>query len=281
MQLLRGWLAGRLGAEPLAWLDQQTARIAAAATPSALQIGVGQTARRLGKNPLQPTQEEMVTGIAVCPGLDPSAWSIDQAGRLLLVLASFAAAPDSFASRVDALFRSGEIGEQIALLRGLPLYPEPQMFLGMAGEGVRSAMQPLFEAVAHHNPFPAEQFSEPMWNQMVVKALFTGSTLAPIQGLDARRNADLARMMTDYAHERWAAGRSVSPELWRCVGPYAEGIRFDDLLKVFASPVRIEQHAAALALAECPLPDALVALETAPELLRDIRAGRLTWNTLA
>ena len=45
---------------------------------------------------------------------------------------------------------------------------------------------------------------------MVVKALFIGSPLRPSW---ARRapNPDLAKMLIDYAHERWAAGRPVSP----------------------------------------------------------------------
>jgi hypothetical protein len=41
-----------------------------------------------------------------------------------------------------------------------------------------------------------------------------------------------------------------------------------------------ERKAAALALAECPSPDALIALESAPTLWRDIRNGRLTWDQI-
>ena len=90
-------------------------------------------------------------------------------------------------------------------------------------------MRVVFEAVAHRNPYPAEHFAEPAWNQLVLKALFVGSPLDPIVGLDARRNPTLARMLCDYAHERWAASRPVSPELWRCVGPFATGPMLDGL----------------------------------------------------
>ncbi len=48
-------------------------------------------------------------------------------------------------------------------------------------------MRVVFEAVAHRNPYPAEQLPEAAWNQMVLKALFVGSRLAPIVGLDAPR----------------------------------------------------------------------------------------------
>ena len=65
---------------------------------------------------------------------------------------------------------------------------------------------------------------------MVLKALFVETTLAPIVGLDERANPELARILRDYAHERWAAGRPVSPELWRCVGPFAtDAAALDDL----------------------------------------------------
>jgi hypothetical protein len=99
---------------------------------------------------------------------------------------------------------------------------------------VRSAVKPVFEAVAHRSPYPSEFLDEPAWNQMVLKALFIGSELAPLQGLDERANPELAEVLLDYAHERWAAGRPVSPELWRCVGPFAQERALEDLERVVA-----------------------------------------------
>ncbi len=172
----------------------------------------------------------------VRPGFDASTWTLEQVARVLFALTSAAGETAGFSARLERLIRSGEVGEQIALLGGLGLYTQPQQLLALAGEGIRSAVQPIYEAVAHRNPYPAEHFTEPMWNQMVVKALFIGSTLAPIQQLDQRRNADLARMLVDYAHERWAAEREVKPELWRCVGPFAtQAGGVADLLHVLKS----------------------------------------------
>ena len=282
MQLLRGWLGRRLSPDALSWVDEQTARIVEASAGMALARAVGLAPRRVGRGALQLDQTEVDIGDAVRPGLDARAWTLEQACRVLFLLASSGAGEDALVARLESLLRSGEIGEQIALFRGLPLYPAPARLLPLAQVGVRSAMQPVYEAVAHHSPYPAENFSEAMWNQMVVKALFIGSTLAPIQGLDERRNVDLARMLVDYAHERWAAGRDVKPELWRCVGPFADqGLRFDELVRVLNSGTEPERKAAALAFSECPSPEALIELEMAPEIWRDIRNGKLTWETLA
>lgn len=282
MELLRGWLAARLDSDALAWLDEQVARIAAAPTGIAMARAIGLAPRRVGRAVLGLAPSEMARAQEVRPGFDARDWTLEQTARTLFVLASYSEDDASFASRVERLARSGEIGEQIALLRGLPLYPRPLELLTLASEGIRSAMQPVYEAVAHRNPYPAENFTDPMWNQLVVKALFIGSTLAPIQRLDERRNPDLSRMLVDYAHERWAAQRAVKPELWRCVGPFASSESdFADLLRVFNSNSEIERKAAALALSECPTPDALIVLDSAPELWRDIRNGTLTWETLA
>lgn len=276
--LLEGWLKRRLSPEQGAWLSDKLARIADQQTGSALAMAIGLAPRKLGTAPLALDEEERQAGAQRVAGLDTRAWTIASSARILFLLVSFDGDEEAFAARLTTLQRDGELGEQVALLQGLPLYPAPQRLLGIASEGIRSAMQPVFEAVAHNSPYPAAVFSEPMWNQMVVKALFIESRLGPIQGLDDRRNPELARMLVDYAHERWAAQRSVSPELWRCVGPFASEDYFSDLMRVFRSSDANERKAAALALAECPTPQALTALETVPTLWRDIRSGRVGWD---
>jgi hypothetical protein len=142
-------------------------------------------------------------------------------------------------------------------------------------------MQPVFEAVAHRNPYPRDHFSNAQWNQMVVKTLFIGSRLAPVQGLDERRNADLARMLVDYADERRAAGRSISPELWRCVAPFAEEKEIATLASILRDGSESESSGAALALAECRSPAAAAALAARPDLAAAVEDGRITWNTIA
>ena len=114
---------------------------------------------------------------------------------------------------------------------------------------------------------------------MILKALFVGSTLAPIVGLDERANAELARILRDYAHERWAAERPVSPELWRCVGPFAtDDAALADLGRAFSGN-RASRRGAALALAASPSPAAKALLEGSAEAA-EVLAGALTWDSL-
>jgi hypothetical protein len=116
---------------------------------------------------------------------------------------------------------------------------------------------------------------------MVLKALFIGSSLAPIQGLDERANPVLAEMLRDYAHERWAAGRPVTPELWRCIGPYAEGGIIDDLARLADSADRKERRAAALALSASADSRAADVLARLPAEAKEVRAGGLSWESLS
>jgi hypothetical protein len=197
--------------------------VAHAESERALGVAIGLVPRRLGKADLALSGAELARAKALRPGLDPGDWSIDQLARVALMAASHSGDDTVFASRFDNFCATAEINELIALCRGLPLYPNPALIEPRAREAVRSGMKPVFEAVAHRNPYPREMFAEDAWNQMVVKAFFIGSTLWPIQGLDERANPRLARMLVGLAQERWAAQRPVSGEVWRCVASHADG----------------------------------------------------------
>lgn len=256
---LQHWLDGRLDPAAGAWLRDSAASVAGGGDRDLFRC-ISLVARKLGKAPLALDAAELAMAEDSRPGWDPSRWSIDQAARVRLLLAT-AGEGDTFVRRLDQLCATADVDELVAFYRGLPLYPDPPRHRVRAAEGVRSNMSVVFEAVAHHNPYPAEQLSEEAWNQMVLKALFVGSALGPIVGLDRRANATLARMLDDHAHERWAAGRPVSPELWRCVGPFASGALLDDLERVLATGKPPERAAAVLALRSASDPGAHRLLE--------------------
>ena len=114
---------------------------------------------------------------------------------------------------------------------------------------------------------------------MVLKALFIGAVLGPITGLEDRANPELARILRDYAHERWAADRPVSPELWRCVGPFDEPGALDDLKRAFDGG-GVGRRGAALALSDSPIPGAADLIGDSDEAAA-IASGALTWAAIA
>jgi hypothetical protein len=279
-ELIRTWLRRQLPAPAWQWLEAQLAKLAEDPSDRNLQIALGMVPRRLGKDDLALSQDDLASAERARPGWDPRGWSVDEAARIL-ILVEAGGRGERFAKRFTELCQTADVGEAIALYRGLPLYPDPELLEAQAAEGVRTNMRAVFEAVAHRNPFPRERFDENRWNQMVLKALFIGSTMQPIQGLDERANPALAKTLCDYAHERWAAGRPISPELWRCVGPFAEGAALADLRRVAESPDASSRKAAALALAACPAPEAKASLATLGELATAIESGGLSWDSLA
>jgi hypothetical protein len=146
-------------------------------------------------------------------------WGLDDLGRVtLLLLAAARPGPGRLYELVDDCYRHGDTRERQAVLRALPLLPEAERFLPLGVDACRTSVQPLFEAMACENPYPAAHFPELNFNQMVLKALFTGVALKRIVGLDRRLTPDLARMASDYAGERRAAGRSVPSDIGLVTG---------------------------------------------------------------
>jgi hypothetical protein len=281
LDLLCAWVFRAVPGEGAGWFEQQLIMLRSSAVEKDLYLALGYAIRRLGKQDLGLSALDLGLARSARAGWDPNDWSVDQAARIAFVLAGDHDDGARFKSRLEQLFRTADVGELIAFYRGLPLYPHPKLHVARAREGARSAMQPIFEAVAHRNPYPMEEFDENAWNHMVLKALFVGSKLNPIQGLDRRGNPALMRMLCDYAHERWAANRPVSPELWRCVGPHADMKALADLERVLSTGMLVERQAAALALTASPSPTARELLATVPDLAKRAAAGEPGWAELA
>ena len=279
IRLLERWTAQAAPEEGLSWLRKKSEELARGAPNRVFYTSFSAVPRYTGKADLALSDADRQAAEAARPGWQPAGWSADQAGRTLLVLSLLGEAPNEDAlAAFERVFDHADVGESVALYQSLPLLPQPDRHRGRAAEGVRSNMTSVLEAVALRNPYPAEQLDDTAWNQMVLKAVFVGSPLHAIYGLDERANPKLARMLVDYAHERWAAGRSVTPELWRPVGPFAEDAMLDDLQRVLTEGDRAEREAAALALAQSPADRAAAILDEHPALREAIEDGALTWE---
>jgi hypothetical protein len=143
-------------------------------------------------------------------------WGVDEVARAVLLLDELARlGPADHVARVDECWRAAALRERQAILRTLPLLPDPARFLPIALDAGRASTQPVFEAIACENPYPAAYFSDASFHHLVLKAVFTEVPVARILDLDRRWTPELARMASDYASERAAAGRPVPADLDR------------------------------------------------------------------
>ena len=201
------------------WLARTCAAIAGAPDRGALLEGFTAATRRLGRARLAPTEEEIARLAGAGVSWPIGAWGADELGRVALLVAAATHWPEAdFSALVEECYRQGDGAERQAVLRALPLLPAPERFLETAVDACRSHIQPLFESIACENPYPARYFPELNFNQMVLKALFTGVALARVIGCDGRVTSELSRMAADYASERRAAGRSVPPDIGKLTG---------------------------------------------------------------
>jgi hypothetical protein len=217
--LADAWVLRATDARGIAWFRGAVVEVAHAAGDRELGVAIGLAPRRLGKAGLSLGADDLAQAAALRKDFEPGDWSVDQLARVALMVASYRDQA-SFAERFDRFCATAEINELIALCRGLPVYPAAALIEPRAREAIRSGIRPVFEAVAHRNPYPSEVFAEDDFNQMVVKAVFIETSLWPIQGLDRRGNPRLARMLVALAQERRAAGRPISSEIWRCIAPH-------------------------------------------------------------
>jgi hypothetical protein len=249
--LADSWVLRATDERGIAWFRGAIDEVTRAAGDRPLGVAIGLAPRRVGKANLRLEADDLVGANALREGLDPSDWSVDQLARIALMVASYRDEA-GFAERLDRFCATAEINELIALCRGLPVYPAAALIEPRAREAVRSGIKPVFEAVAHRNPYPSEVFKEDDFNQMVVKAVFVESSLWPIQGLDRRGNPRLARMLVALAQERRAANRPISREIWRCIAPHADDAGVAALIQAWDVGVENDRLAIALALKAAP-----------------------------
>lgn len=275
--LILNWLESRLISESFRKIESTFDKLKRNAEDWEVFSSFSAVPRYTGKNPLNLAVDEYKAADRLRNGWDPRLWTIDQLGRTLMILAISGRDKEEFLDKLDKLFISSDMGEAVALYQTLPVLPFPEDLQERAAEGIRSNITSVFNAVALRNPYPADFLEKDAWNQMVLKALFVGSPLHLIQGIDARANATLARMLVEYAHERWSAGRVVSPELWRPVGPFIDHTTIGDIEQLINRDEQIHRQAAILALSASESESAESLLAEHDNLLQEMQKKENPW----
>jgi hypothetical protein len=187
---------------------------------------------------------------------------------------------EAYINRIENLFPQAEMNELVALYSALPVLIYPEAWKFRCAEGIRSNIGIVLDAIMYHNPYPAKYLDEGAWNQLVLKAFFTDKNMNYIEGLDERSNPHLANTLFDYGEERWAAGRTTNPQIWRLTGKYMDESHFYMLEKLMNEGNETDQKAGALALSDCSFEKAAILLDQFPDLKTAIEQKKLSWQML-
>ncbi|RDG37462.1 sugar phosphate isomerase [Streptomyces corynorhini] len=123
------------------------------------------------------------------------------------------AAADARPVTLTRLYRRGTATERLAVLTALPdRVPGPEA-LPLTEDALRTNDTRLVAAAV--GPYAAAHLDAHAWRHAVLKCLFTGVPLGAVADLERRAHGDaeLARMLADFAAERTAAGRPVPADL--------------------------------------------------------------------
>jgi hypothetical protein len=236
--------------------------------------------RKTGKDPIiiRATDSETITQMKT--GYSLLGWTADRITRVCFLMHLDPSDKDDYFRTIESLFLAAEMSELVALYSSLPLLAYPDDWKMRCAEGIRSNIAVVLEAIMYHNPYPAEHLDDKAWNQLVMKAFFTDKDVNQIYGLDDRANAELTLILSDYAHERWAAGRSVNPLLWRSTAKFIDARILNDLKKVLSEGDWEEKRAVALTISSSNSNEAKELLMNYKELVSSFENKDLSWDHL-
>ena len=208
MKDLTAALESRARPEGLDWLREASAAVAADGT--AIRSRFPMVGRKVGREPLD----------AAADPADVHAWTIDDAARVLLLLAAGSAAEGELAE----LYRYGDAAERRGVLRSLPYLDIEDRGLSLVDDAIRTNDTRLIAAAL--GPYATEHLSDASYDQAVLKCVFVGVPITGLDGVPERVTPDGARMLAAFVHERVAAGRDVPSEVWIVIDryPHAEEI---------------------------------------------------------
>lgn len=230
VERLRDALRDRTAPEAWWWLEDSAESVAA--EPAGIRALFPAVGRKVGKKTLNPEDDSG----------DPHAWTVDDAGRALLL----AALGDRVSEEIGDLYRYGDSAERRAALRALPYLPVGDEGMSLVDDALRTNDTRLIAAAL--GPYAFAQLDDASLSQGVLKCVFTGVPISPLEGLKSRTSPELARMLADHAHERIAAGRDVPTEVWPLIDRFPPLRELAAIRSELESPVEERRRAAEKAM---------------------------------
>lgn len=206
--------------------------------------------------------------------------NIQQLTRMYLLVKVLEVDEVFFSPKVANIIQVADTGELETFLKFLILLPNPEKYKTVAVDTLRTNISTIFNAIAFNNPYPGLYFNEQQWNQMYLKTIFIGGDLSAIMDVDQRANKELTRIISDYAHERWAASREIDPYFWRPVSKFLDENLVNNMKRLLESDNPIENKAAALCLFNSENSEAQMLLSAQPDLFEQVKNKTISWNSL-
>ena len=206
--------------------------------------------------------------------------NILQVARIYLLSEVLSQDIEFYTPKVANIIQVADTGELETFLKYLVLLPNPEAYKQTAVEALRTNIAIIFDAISLNNPYPAKYFNDQQWNQMYLKAAFMERDLSQIESVDERANEDLTRIISDYAHERWAASRKIDPMFWRPVSKFLNEELLNDMNTLLESEDVIENKSGALCCYYSENDKAIALLNNKPELKHKVADGQINWNTI-
>ncbi|MFD1537629.1 EboA domain-containing protein [Nonomuraea guangzhouensis] len=108
---------------------------------------------------------------------------------------------------IRGLYEAGDSGERLAILTALHELDLGETAVWLVEDALRTNDARLVAAAL--GPYGSAWLDDHAFRQGVLKCVFMSIPLSAVAGLDRRFDAELARMLSDYAAELRAAGRPV------------------------------------------------------------------------
>lgn len=248
-ELLR-WISQSCPPDATEWLKKSKYQVENAQSIQPLFSSFTMAFRRMGKSPLNLDEEQQQKAKELRANWVPANLILEQASRILLLLSYPSEDAEEYVKVVKKLLKGADMNEEKAIYAALPLFPHPEHFLNMAFEGTRSNITEIFDTITLDNPYPYEYFPDEEFNRLVLKAAFMGRPFMKIVGIEERSNPALASLLLDLISERWAAGRSTNPLLWRLIMPALEENVHEGILAKAEKQDKLSRLAVELALQE-------------------------------
>ncbi len=160
--LLLNWIESRSNAAAAIWLRErlvETTQTANEGSGRAFEAAYARVPRLMGRAALSLAPQDLAEAERVRPGWTPREWSVDDAARALLLLNLSASLQcESFVEAFRRLRQAADPAEQIALFRGLPLYPAPLALESETAEGLRTNIPSVFFRHRSLEPVSARGF---------------------------------------------------------------------------------------------------------------------------